>query len=63
MTYRINYSYHRAMVGELVCLPLMTYEHLALLRTHDLLNLGLSTLAIYRTTQYNEPCRDLDYGG
>jgi hypothetical protein len=55
MTYRINYSYHQAMVGESVCLPLMTYEHLALLRTHDLLNLDLSMLAIYRTIQYDEP--------
>jgi hypothetical protein len=42
MTYHFNYAWLRAIVGEMVCLSIMTYEPLSLRRTHDLLRLGLS---------------------
>lgn len=44
----INYTRHRATEGELVHLPLMTYRLLGMRLTHNLSNLGLSVLAIYR---------------
>ena len=49
MTDRIKCALHRATAGESVLLALMTYMPLGLRPTHDLQNLGLSVLVVYRT--------------
>jgi hypothetical protein len=46
---RINYVWYRDATGELIFLLLMTYGPLGLRPTHDISNLGLSALVIYRT--------------
>lgn len=46
---RINYAWHRVVAGEVGPPPLMTYEPLDMRSTHNLSDLGLSVLVIYRT--------------
>jgi hypothetical protein len=48
VTSHINYTWHRAIEGESVHLPVMTYEPLGLWPTHDLSSQGLSELVVYR---------------
>jgi hypothetical protein len=45
----INYVWHRTTVEEPIHLPLMTYGPLGLWHALDILSIGLSTSAIYRT--------------